>query len=83
MLLPGEPRVVQALGHSCPVPAFSSVVPCSHVKDKRQRSSKGLEEKYVLPGLSVALQGKVVFVWCEGLLSVLRSSSHFVVRRSL
>lgn len=83
MLLPGTPPVIQALSHSCPVATSSSVVSCSYIKDKRQGSFKGLEEKYGLCGLSVALQGKVVFVWLERLLSVLRTSSHFVVQGSL
>ena len=48
MLLPGTPRVIQALSHSCPVATFSSVVSCSYIKDKRQGSFKGLEEKYVV-----------------------------------
>lgn len=53
------------------------------MKDKSRGSSKGLEEKHVLSGLSVALQGQVVFVRLERLLSVLRTTSHFVARRSL
>lgn len=38
VLLPPATWVIQALGHSCPLVAFRSVVLCSYVKGKRQRS---------------------------------------------